>query len=245
MICFFSDLRSFRNNLMSSSDAQHHEGHAHGADKEISLVHLFSPGRQCATSPDTIAGIGVLLESQSSMGGNATSYAVCREWTCDFVRFVVVDCNGCHVLDGVSPDIARWERWCSWAPAVRERAPSCTRLSRQSDRAGPQHTQRDGEGRKLRRSIGVAFQNAALFNFMSVKDNKVDETPSGDAKRGQLQRRLIESRAVNSRDCRRKAHPKSRRVLSSAPSLSQATDVVAVLRIVSELGLHVFPLTLE
>src|ERR1700722_1481065 len=95
------------------------------------------------------------------------------------VRDVVVSYNGRRVLDGINLDISRGETMVllggsgsGKSTLLRqiiglERPQSGQILVNGADiaRCGPKDL------KKLRRSIGVAFQNAALFNSMSVEDN--------------------------------------------------------------------------
>jgi len=95
------------------------------------------------------------------------------------VRDVVVSYNGRRVLDGINLDIARGETMVllggsgsGKSTLLRqiiglERPQSGTVLVNGADFASC--TPR--ELKKLRRSIGVAFQDGALFNSMSVEDN--------------------------------------------------------------------------
>jgi phospholipid/cholesterol/gamma-HCH transport system ATP-binding protein len=95
------------------------------------------------------------------------------------VRDVVVSYNGRRVLDGINLDISRGETMVllggsgsGKSTLLRqiiglERPQSGQILVNGSDIASC----RPKDLKKLRRSIGVAFQNAALFNSMSVEDN--------------------------------------------------------------------------
>ena len=95
------------------------------------------------------------------------------------VRDVVVSYNGRRVLDGINLDIARGETMVllggsgsGKSTLLRqiiglERPQSGRILVNGVDLANC----RLEDLKKLRRSIGVAFQNAALFNSMSVEDN--------------------------------------------------------------------------
>src|SRR6202162_1592913 len=95
------------------------------------------------------------------------------------VRDVVVSYNGRRVLDGINLDIARGETMVllggsgsGKSTLLRqiiglERPQSGRILVNGVDLANC----RREDLKKLRRSIGVAFQNAALFNSMSVEDN--------------------------------------------------------------------------
>ena len=95
------------------------------------------------------------------------------------VRNVVVSYNGRRVLDGINLDIRRGETMVllggsgsGKSTLLRqiiglERPLSGQILVNGSDIA----SSRPKDLKKLRRSIGVAFQNAALFNSMSVEDN--------------------------------------------------------------------------
>src|SRR6266849_3134583 len=95
------------------------------------------------------------------------------------VRNVVVSYNGRRVLDGINLDISRGETMVllggsgsGKSTLLRqiiglERPQSGQILVNGSDIA----SSRPKDLKKLRRSIGVAFQNAALFNSMSVEDN--------------------------------------------------------------------------
>jgi phospholipid/cholesterol/gamma-HCH transport system ATP-binding protein len=95
------------------------------------------------------------------------------------VRDVVVSYNGRRVLDGINLDISRGETMVllggsgsGKSTLLRqiiglERPQSGRILVNGVDLANC----RTEDLKKLRRSIGVAFQNAALFNSMSVEDN--------------------------------------------------------------------------
>src|ERR1700675_3591792 len=95
------------------------------------------------------------------------------------VRDVVVSYNGRRVLDGINLDIVRGETMVllggsgsGKSTLLRqiiglERPHSGQVLVNGVDLA--KSTPKDLK--KVRRSIGVAFQNAALFNSMSVEDN--------------------------------------------------------------------------
>src|SRR5580704_8149453 len=95
------------------------------------------------------------------------------------VRDVVVSYNGRRVLDGINLDISRGETMVllggsgsGKSTLLRqiiglERPQSGRILVNGVDLANC----RPKDLKKLRRSIGVAFQNAALFNSMSVEDN--------------------------------------------------------------------------
>jgi phospholipid/cholesterol/gamma-HCH transport system ATP-binding protein len=95
------------------------------------------------------------------------------------VRDVVVSYNGRRVLDGINLDISRGETMVllggsgsGKSTLLRqiiglERPQSGRILVNGVDLANC----RPEDLKKLRRSIGVAFQNAALFNSMSVEDN--------------------------------------------------------------------------
>jgi phospholipid/cholesterol/gamma-HCH transport system ATP-binding protein len=95
------------------------------------------------------------------------------------VRDVVVSYNGRRVLDGINLDISRGETMVllggsgsGKSTLLRqiiglERPQSGRILVNGVDLANC----RLEDLKKLRRSIGVAFQNAALFNSMSVEDN--------------------------------------------------------------------------
>jgi phospholipid/cholesterol/gamma-HCH transport system ATP-binding protein len=95
------------------------------------------------------------------------------------VRDVVVSYNGRRVLDGINLDISRGETMVllggsgsGKSTLLRqiiglERPQSGRILVNGVDLANC----RQKDLKKLRRSIGVAFQNAALFNSMSVEDN--------------------------------------------------------------------------
>src|SRR6266849_1874650 len=95
------------------------------------------------------------------------------------VRNVVVSYNGRRVLDGINLDISRGETMVLLGGSGSGKS---TLLRQIIGLERPQSGQifvngsdiancRPKELKKLRRSIGVAFQNAALFNSMSVEDN--------------------------------------------------------------------------
>ena len=95
------------------------------------------------------------------------------------VRDVVVSYDGRRVLDGVNLDIARGETMVLLGGSGSGKST----LLRQIIGLEQPQTGRilvngidlarctPGEMKKVRRSIGVAFQNSALFNSMSVEDN--------------------------------------------------------------------------
>ena len=95
------------------------------------------------------------------------------------VRDVVVSYNGRRVLDGVNLDVSRGETMVLLGGSGSGKS---TLLRQIIGLERPQSGQIFVHGadiascgpadlKKLRRSIGVAFQNAALFNSMSVEDN--------------------------------------------------------------------------
>jgi phospholipid/cholesterol/gamma-HCH transport system ATP-binding protein len=95
------------------------------------------------------------------------------------VREVVVSYNGRRVLDGINLDISRGETMVLLGGSGSGKS---TLLRQIIGLERPQSGQilvngvdlancRPRDLKKLRRSIGVAFQNAALFNSMSVEDN--------------------------------------------------------------------------
>src|SRR5215469_15451036 len=95
------------------------------------------------------------------------------------VRNVVVSYNGRRVLDGVNLDIARGETMVLMGGSGSGKS---TLLRQMIGLEKPESgkvivngmdfaTLRNGDLKKLRRSIGVAFQDAALFNSLSVADN--------------------------------------------------------------------------
>jgi phospholipid/cholesterol/gamma-HCH transport system ATP-binding protein len=95
------------------------------------------------------------------------------------VRDVVVSYDGRRVLDGVNLDISRGETMVLLGGSGSGKS---TLLRQIIGLERPQSGQifvngvdiascQPRELKKLRRSIGVAFQNAALFNSMSVEDN--------------------------------------------------------------------------
>ena len=95
------------------------------------------------------------------------------------VRDVVVSYNGRRVLDGVNLDISRGETMVLLGGSGSGKS---TLLRQIIGLGRPQSGRilvngvdlancRLEDLKKLRRSIGVAFQNAALFNSMSVEDN--------------------------------------------------------------------------
>jgi phospholipid/cholesterol/gamma-HCH transport system ATP-binding protein len=95
------------------------------------------------------------------------------------VRDVVVSYDGRRVLDGINLDISRGETMVLLGGSGSGKS---TLLRQIVGLERPQSGQILVNGldlskctardlRKLRRSIGVAFQNAALFNSMSVEDN--------------------------------------------------------------------------
>src|ERR1700682_466329 len=95
------------------------------------------------------------------------------------VRDVVVSYNGRRVLDGINLDIARGETMVLLGGSGSGKS---TLLRQIIGLVRPQSGQIFVNGadiwsckpkdlKKVRRSIGVAFQNAALFNSMSVEDN--------------------------------------------------------------------------
>ena len=95
------------------------------------------------------------------------------------VRDVVVSYNGRRVLDGINLDISRGETMVLLGGSGSGKS---TLLRQIIGLERPQAGQvlvngvdlancRLEDLKKLRRSIGVAFQNAALFNSMSVEDN--------------------------------------------------------------------------
>src|ERR1700751_5157324 len=95
------------------------------------------------------------------------------------VRDVVVSYNGRRVLDGINLDIARGETMVLLGGSGSGKS---TLLRQIIGLERPQSGQilvngidlakcTVGELKKVRRSIGVAFQDAALFNSMSVEDN--------------------------------------------------------------------------
>src|SRR5216683_3567090 len=94
------------------------------------------------------------------------------------VRDVVVSYNGRRVLDRINLDIARGETMVLLGGSGSGKS---TLLRQIIGLERPQSGQilvngvdiarcSPGEMKKLRRSIGVAFQDAALFNSMSVED---------------------------------------------------------------------------
>lgn len=95
------------------------------------------------------------------------------------VRDVVVSYNGRRVLDGINLDIRRGETMVLLGGSGSGKS---TLLRQIIGLERPQSGQvlvngvdlancTPGELKRVRRSIGVAFQNAALFNSMSVEDN--------------------------------------------------------------------------
>src|SRR3984957_4617719 len=95
------------------------------------------------------------------------------------VRDVVVSYNGRRVLDGINLDISRGETLVLLGGSGSGKS---TLLRQIIGLERPQSGQilvngvniaqcPPGELKKVRRSIGVAFQNSALFNSMSVEDN--------------------------------------------------------------------------
>ncbi len=95
------------------------------------------------------------------------------------VRNVVVSYNGRRVLDGINLDIARGETMVLLGGSGSGKS---TLLRQIIGLERPQSGEilvngvdiascKPGDLKKLRRSIGVAFQNSALFNSMSVEDN--------------------------------------------------------------------------
>src|ERR1700688_279720 len=95
------------------------------------------------------------------------------------VRDVVVSYNGRLVLDGINLDISRGETMVLLGGSGSGKS---TLLRQIIGLGRPQSGRilvngvdlancRTEDLKKLRRSIGVAFQNAALFNSMSVEDN--------------------------------------------------------------------------
>jgi phospholipid/cholesterol/gamma-HCH transport system ATP-binding protein len=95
------------------------------------------------------------------------------------VRDVVVSYNGRRVLDGINLDINRGETMVLLGGSGSGKS---TLLRQIIGLERPQSGQivvngvdlgksTPGDLKKMRRSIGVAFQNAALFNSMSVEDN--------------------------------------------------------------------------
>src|SRR6266436_811873 len=95
------------------------------------------------------------------------------------VRNVVVSYNGRRVLDGVNLDIRRGETMVLLGGSGSGKSTLLRQI------IGLEHPQSGqvlvngldlatasvSELKKVRRSIGVAFQSAALFNSMSVEDN--------------------------------------------------------------------------
>jgi phospholipid/cholesterol/gamma-HCH transport system ATP-binding protein len=95
------------------------------------------------------------------------------------VRDVVVSYNGRRVLDGINLDISRGETMVLLGGSGSGKSTLLRQI------IGLEHPEsgrilvngvdlancRLRDLKKLRRSIGVAFQNAALFNSMSVEDN--------------------------------------------------------------------------
>src|SRR6202171_2017300 len=95
------------------------------------------------------------------------------------VRDVVVSYNGRRVLDGINLDIIRGETMVLLGGSGSGKS---TLLRQIIGLERPQSgriilngvdlaTSKPNELKRLRRSVGVAFQNAALFNSMSVEDN--------------------------------------------------------------------------
>jgi phospholipid/cholesterol/gamma-HCH transport system ATP-binding protein len=95
------------------------------------------------------------------------------------VRDIVVSYNGRRVLDGINLDIVRGETMVLLGGSGSGKS---TLLRQIIGLERPQSGQillngfdltkcAPGELKRLRRSIGVAFQNSALFNSMSVEDN--------------------------------------------------------------------------
>src|SRR5271169_2321214 len=95
------------------------------------------------------------------------------------VRDVVVSYNGRRVLDGINLDIARGETMVLLGGSGSGKS---TLLRQMIGLERPQSgqvivngvdlaTSKPRELKKVRRSIGVAFQDAALFNSMSLEDN--------------------------------------------------------------------------
>src|SRR5437016_14368151 len=95
------------------------------------------------------------------------------------VRDVVVSYNGRRVLDGLNLDIARGETMVLLGGSGSGKS---TLLRQIIGLERPESGQilingvdlakcKPRELKKVRRSIGVAFQNSALFNSMSVEDN--------------------------------------------------------------------------
>src|SRR5438874_4812044 len=95
------------------------------------------------------------------------------------VRDVVVSYGGRRVLDGINLDIGRGETMVLLGGSGSGKSTLLRHIiGLEQPRAGrivvngidlASSAQKDLQ--KLRRSIGVAFQNAALFNSMSVADN--------------------------------------------------------------------------
>jgi phospholipid/cholesterol/gamma-HCH transport system ATP-binding protein len=95
------------------------------------------------------------------------------------VQDVVVEYNGRRVLDGINLNIARGETMVLLGGSGSGKSTLLRQIigleKPHSGRVlvnGIDPTRSSGrELKKLRRSIGVAFQNAALFNSMSLEDN--------------------------------------------------------------------------
>src|ERR1700728_1408434 len=95
------------------------------------------------------------------------------------VRDVVVSYNGRRVLDGVSLDIARGETMVLLGGSGSGKS-TLLRQIIGLERAEAGRVIVNGVDlgncapanlRKLRRSVGVAFQSAALFNSLSIEEN--------------------------------------------------------------------------
>src|SRR5580704_7345056 len=95
------------------------------------------------------------------------------------VRDVVVSYNGRRVLDGINLDISRGETMVLLGGSGSGKSTLLRQIigleRPQSGRVFVHGVDiancRPKDLKKLRRSIGVAFQNSALFNSMSVEDN--------------------------------------------------------------------------
>src|SRR6266403_975470 len=95
------------------------------------------------------------------------------------VRNVVVSYNGRRVLDGVNLDIAHGETMVLLGGSGSGKSTLLRQIiGLERPKSGSVHVKgmditscSKSELKKIRRSIGVAFQSAALFNSLTVEDN--------------------------------------------------------------------------
>ena len=94
------------------------------------------------------------------------------------VRDLVVEYDGSRVLDGLNLESSPARPWCCSEAAARARPRCCVKCwgwsirNRAASRLKARITTcSPAELKTLRRSVGVSFQSAALFNSLTVEDN--------------------------------------------------------------------------